>query len=543
MARPTAAPDATAGAVSGAGAAAGPVSEPGRERSGSHTGSGFEPGQHPRAAARTAPSAASAARPLAHGDVVIAAITSCTHTSNPSVMVAAGLLARNAVARGLTAKPWVKTSLAPGSRIVTDYLVAAGLQGALDALGFHTVGYGCTTCMGNSGPLDEAVARQIEERSLATAAVLSGNRNFEGRIHPLARANYLASPPLVVAYALAGSLLVDLATEPLGTASDGAPVHLRDIWPKEAEIEEVVARTVTRELFVGRYGGEFAGAEQWSRLPAAPGELFAWPAASEYIKRPPFFAVQTRHRGSPGDIPGARALLMLGDSVTTDHISPIGAIPADSPAGRYLIAHGVAPRDFNSYGARRINHEVMVRGTFANPQVRNELVPGVDGGFTRHLPDGATMSVYDAAMKYAAEGVPCVVIAGAEYGFGSARDWAAKGTLLLGVRAVIAEGFERIHRANLVGMGVLPLEFARGTTRRTLGLTGEETYTLAGLADLSPGMEIPCTIGRADGSAMTIPLRVRIDTAVEADWYRHGGVLNYVLLQLVEAGAAPAPSG
>ena len=485
------------------------------------------------AASADAGSADARAANLRDGDVVIAAITSCTNTSNPSVLMAAGLLARNAVARGLRARPWVKTSLTPGSRIVTDYLAQAGLQPALDALGFQPAGYGCTSCMGNSGPLDEAVAAQIRERGLVATAVLSGNRNFESRIHPLARTNYLASPPLVVAYAIAGTVRIDLACEPLGHDPDGVPVYLRDLWPDDDEVNDAVSRFVTRGLFEARYGPGFSGSSEWDRLEAAAGERFAWPARSDYLRRPPFFDGQGRTPAPIADIVGARPLLMLGDSVTTDHISPIGAIPADSPAGRHLIEQGVAPRDFSFYGARRVNHDVMIRGTFANLQVRNELVPGTEGGVTRHMPDGATMSVHEAATRYRADGVPAVVVAGRDYGVGSSRDWAAKGTRLLGVRAVIAESFERIHRANLVGMGVLPLEFPAGTTRRTLGLTGEETFTVRGLDGVTPLATVDCVIARADGSTVTVPMRVRIDTAVEGDWYRHGGVLNFVLLELL----------
>ena len=470
---------------------------------------------------------------LRDGDVVIAAITSCTNTSNPSVLMAAGLLARNAVARGLSARPWVKTSLAPGSRIVTDYLAQAGLQPALDALGFQPAGYGCTSCMGNSGPLDDAVATQIRERGLVASAVLSGNRNFESRIHPLARTNYLASPPLVVAYAIAGTVRIDLAREPLGHDGAGTPVFLRDVWPSDDEVNDAVSRFVTRALFEARYGPGFSGSAEWDALEAATGERFAWPVRSDYLHRPPFFDGQDRAPAPIEDIVGARALLMLGDSVTTDHISPIGAIPLDTPAGRYLVEQGVAPRDFSFYGARRVNHEVMVRGTFANLQVRNELVPGTEGGVTRWMPGGVTMSVHDAAMRYGADGVPAVVVAGRDYGVGSSRDWAAKGTRLLGVRAVIAESFERIHRANLVGMGVLPLEFPAGTTRRTLGLTGDEAFTVRGLDALSPLSGVDCEILRADGSTTRVVMKVRIDTAVEADWYRHGGVLNFVLRELL----------
>jgi aconitate hydratase len=475
---------------------------------------------------------------LRHGDVVIAAITSCTNSSNPSVMMAAGLLARNAVARGLRSKPWVKTSLAPGSRIATDYLAKAGLQSALDQLGFQVAGYGCTTCMGNSGPLDEAVTEAIQRNKLVVTAVLSGNRNFESRIHPHARANYLASPPLVVAYAIAGSVNTDLSREPLGLDTEGQPVFLRDIWPSDEEIEREMARTITPELYRERYAEGFASAATWNELEAATGQLFEWPAQSDYIIRPPFFDGQTRQAPPIEDIVAARPLLMLGNSVTTDHISPIGAIGRDSAAGKYLISLGVKPADFSFYGARRVNHEVMIRGTFANIQVRNEMVPGVEGGFTRHMPDGEVMSVYEAAMRYRQSGTPAVVVAGSDYGCGSSRDWAAKGTRLLGIRAVIAESFERIHRANLVGMGVLPLEFEPGTTRHTLGLTGAERFDIQGLTSIAPRDSLRARIHYADGRERSIGLRVRIDTAAELDWYRNGGVLNFVLLQMLSRAQA-----
>ncbi len=472
---------------------------------------------------------------LQHGAVVIAALTSCTNTSNPLVMVAAGLIARNAVARGLRTKPWVKASLAPGSRLVSDYLEKAGLQGALDTLGFATVGYGCTTCQGNSGPLDETVAKQIEAGDLVVTAVLSGNRNFEGRIHPLVKTNYLASPPLVVAYALAGTVRIDLAREPLGTDAAGQPVYLRDIWPSDREVRDAVAQFITPDMFVARYGDGFSASQEWERLRAVAGDSYVWDAASDYIKRPPFFEGLSRTPPPVGDITGARPLLVLGDSVTTDHISPIGNIGTATAAGRYLSERGVEPADFNNYGSRRVNHDVMIRGTFANIRIRNEMVAGTEGGVTRHMPGGEVMTVHDAAMRYAAEGVPCVVVAGAEYGTGSSRDWAAKGTKLLGVRAVIAESFERIHRSNLVGMGVLPLQFTAGTTRKTLGLDGSEVYDVTGLAGgVTPRMQVQCTATRPDGTRQTFPLDVRIDTAVEVEWYRNGGVLNYVLLSLLE---------
>ncbi len=472
---------------------------------------------------------------LEDGAVVIAAITSCTNTSNPSVLVAAGLLARNAVARGLSVKPWVKTSLAPGSQVVTDYLEAAGLQTALDALGFNLVGYGCTTCIGNSGPLPEPVAEAIREGDLVAAAVLSGNRNFEGRVNPLTRANYLASPPLVVAYALAGNMRIDLARDPIGEDADGRPVHLRDIWPSGREIAETIETALAPEMFRRRYANVSDGDEHWRAVSAPTGETYAWDESSTYVKRPPFF--ETGADEEPGDVIGARPLLILGDSVTTDHISPAGTIERNSPAGRYLMAHGVEPRDFNSYGSRRGNHEVMMRGTFANIRIRNEMVPGTEGGVTRHMPDGTEMPVYDAAMKYQEEGVPLIVVAGREYGTGSSRDWAAKGTRLLGVRAVVVESFERIHRSNLVGMGVLPLQFAEGTTRRTLGLTGEETFDITGLADgVRPGMEVTMTVRRPDGSAETVPLLCRIDTEDEVEYFRAGGILQYVLRRLTATG-------
>jgi len=470
---------------------------------------------------------------LRHGHVVIAAITSCTNTSNPSVMIAAGLVARNAVERGLRTRPWVKTSLAPGSQVVTDYLRAAGLQPYLEELGFHLVGYGCTTCIGNSGPLDEAIARAIEEHGLVAAAVLSGNRNFEGRIHPQVRANYLASPPLVVAYALAGSVRLDVARDPLGTGADGKPVYLRDIWPSEHEIRAAVDSVLTPEMFANRYADVFRGEEQWQALEAPSGLTFEWDETSTYIRRPPYFDDVPETPPPTDDIEGARALVVLGDSVTTDHISPAGSIKTGSPAGAYLLAHGVQPPDFNSYGSRRGNHEVMVRGTFANIRLRNEMVPDRTGGFTKHMPEGTILPIYDAAMQYCREGVPLVIVAGKEYGTGSSRDWAAKGTRLLGVRAVIAESFERIHRSNLIGMGVLPLQFPDGVDRRTLGIDGTELFWITGLrGGLRPGIEVHLTVRRADGTERSVPLRCRIDTAEEAIYYAHGGILPYVLRQL-----------
>lgn len=472
---------------------------------------------------------------LHDGDVVIAALTSCTNTSNPSVMIAAGLLARNAVERGLRAKPWVKTSLAPGSRVVTDYLVAAGLAEPLDALGFNVVGYGCTTCMGNSGPLDEKIARQIQERELVVAAVLSGNRNFEGRIHPQARASYLASPPLVVAYALAGSVNLDLTSEPLGEDRDGRAVYLREIWPRDEEIDGIVRSIISPDMFVDRYKNGFSGSDEWESLPANCGTEFAWPQISEIIKQPPFLEGITAAASPLAGITGARPLLMLGDSVTTDHISPIATIHKDSPAWHYLREKGIEPEHIGTYNLRRLNHEVMMRGTFANPRIKNEMVEPQEGWFARHMPDGAVMPVFDAAMAYAAEGVPLVVVAGAEYGTGSSRDWAARGTRLLGVRAIVAESFERIHRSNLVGMGVLPLQFACGTTRKTLRLDGSERFTLGNLDWLSPRAQVECSIERVGGTIEKIPLLARVDTAVELAWYRNGGILPYVLRSMLKS--------
>ncbi len=472
---------------------------------------------------------------LGHGDVVIAAITSCTNTSNPSVMLAAGVLARNAVERGLTTKPWVKTSLAPGSQVVSDYLEKAGLQDDLDALGFELVGYGCTTCIGNSGPLPEAISKTINENDLVACSVLSGNRNFEGRISPDVRANFLASPPLVVAYAIAGSLKVDLLNDPLGFDHEGRPVFLRDIWPGSKEVEDCVARAVTSEMFRSRYAHVFEGDARWKAIPVSGGMTYEWQPDSTYVRNPPFFDGMGPQPDPVEDIAGARMLALLGDSVTTDHISPAGAIPPDSPAGRYLLAHGVTPGDFNSYGSRRGNHEVMMRGTFANIRLRNLMAPGTEGGVTIHQPSGEQMSIYDAAMRYQEEGVPLVVVAGKEYGTGSSRDWAAKGTRLLGVKAVIAESFERIHRSNLIGMGVLPLQFKDGDNRETLGLTGSETFDLAGIAGgITPGQDIACTVHYADGRKRGVSLLCRIDTADEAAYYEHGGILHYVLRRLAK---------
>ncbi len=470
---------------------------------------------------------------LGHGAIVIAAITSCTNTSNPATMLAAGLVARKAAARGLRAKPWVKTSLAPGSRVVTDYLRRAGLLDDLEQVGFALVGYGCTTCIGNSGPLPEPVRQAIEEGDLIAAAVLSGNRNFEGRISPWVRANYLASPPLVVAYALAGTMDVDIANQPVAFDAQGQPVYLADLWPTSAEIAEALSTAVDAEQFRTRYASVFEGDERWRSLPVPEGARFAWDPNSTYVRRPPFFEGMGLDVVAPGDIVGARALAVLGDSITTDHISPAGAIAPDSPAGRYLVEHGVKPTEFNSYGSRRGNHEVMMRGTFANIRLRNLMVPGVEGGWTRHLPDGEVMSIFDAAMKYRKEGIPLVVVAGREYGTGSSRDWAAKGPALLGVRAVLAQSFERIHRSNLVGMGILPLEFAPGQSRETLGLTGEEVYTIRGIADgLKPHDQLEVEAVAPDGNRAVFTVTARLDTPLEVEYYRHGGILQYVLRDL-----------
>jgi aconitate hydratase len=469
---------------------------------------------------------------LDHGAVVIAAITSCTNTSNPDVMIGAALLARNAARRGLAPKPWVKTTLAPGSRVVVDYYDKAGLTPYLDQLSFNLVGYGCTTCIGNSGPLIPAVSAAIAQGDLAVCSVLSGNRNFEGRIHPETKLNYLASPPLVVAYALTGTMDTNLTTDPLGTGSDGQPVYLRDIWPSATEISEVIASCLQPEMFTREYAEVFAGDQRWQALPVPSGDSFAWDPSSTYVRRPPYFDGLAPEPGPLRDIGGARVLALLGDSVTTDHISPAGAIKADSPAGRYLIEHGVGPRDFNSYGSRRGNHEVMIRGTFANIRLRNQLAPGTEGGLTRHQPSGEQMTIFDAATRYATDGVPLLVIAGAEYGSGSSRDWAAKGTALLGVRAVLAASYERIHRSNLIGMGVLPLQFAHGQDAQTLGLTGEETYTIRGLADAP---EVPRTVtvtAAGPGGTREFSATVRIDTPAEAAYYRHGGILPYILRDL-----------
>ncbi|WP_181705100.1 aconitate hydratase AcnA [Chthonobacter rhizosphaerae] len=469
---------------------------------------------------------------LGHGDVVIAAITSCTNTSNPSVMIGAGLLARNAVAKGLTSKPWVKTSLAPGSQVVAEYLEKAGLQGDLDALGFNLVGFGCTTCIGNSGPLPEAISKTINAADLVAAAVLSGNRNFEGRVNPDVRANYLASPPLVVAYALAGSMQVDLATEPLGTGSDGQPVYLKDIWPSSQEVAEFIRRNVTKEIFETKYADVFKGDANWQAISVAAGLTYAWDEGSTYVQNPPYFVGMGRKPGDVSDIHGARILGLFLDSITTDHISPAGSIKAASPAGKYLVENGVKPADFNQYGTRRGNHEVMMRGTFANIRIKNQMVPGVEGGVTVHHPDGAQMPIYDAAMRYKEEGVPLVVFAGKEYGTGSSRDWAAKGTNLLGVKAVIAQSFERIHRSNLVGMGIVPLTFKDGDSWQTLGLKGDETVTIRGIETVKPRETLTAEITYADGSSREVPLLCRIDTLDELDYFKNGGILQYVLRSL-----------
>jgi aconitate hydratase len=472
---------------------------------------------------------------LGNGDVVIAAITSCTNTSNPYVMIGAGLVARKARALGLTRKPWVKTSLAPGSQVVSDYLDAAGLTEDLDALGFNLVGYGCTTCIGNSGPLPEAISKAVQDGDLVAASVLSGNRNFEGRVNPDVRANYLASPPLVVAYAIAGDMHVDITSEPLGTSKDGKPVYLKDIWPTAREISDLVERTVTRESFRSKYADVFKGDAHWRGVEVVESETYAWPAGSTYVANPPYFQGMSRDPGVISDIKDARVLAILADSVTTDHISPAGSFRPAHPAGKYLMERQVPQSEFNSYGSRRGNHEVMMRGTFANIRIRNEMLEGVEGGYTLG-PDGGQASIYDAAMAWQAEGVPLVIVAGKEYGTGSSRDWAAKGTMLLGVKAVIAESFERIHRSNLVGMGVIPFEFTGGDTRKTLGFKGDETISISGLAgDLKPLSEVPAEITYGDGTTKTVMLKCRIDTAVEIEYVENGGVLHYVLRSLAKA--------
>ena len=473
---------------------------------------------------------------LTHGDVVIAAITSCTNTSNPYVMIAAGLVARKARAFGLTPKPWVKTSLAPGSQVVTDYLDRAGLTADLDAIGYNTVGYGCTTCIGNSGPLPDAIVDAIEDNKLVAAAVLSGNRNFEGRVHANVRANYLASPPLVVAYALFGNIREDITTAPIGTATDGKIVYLRDIWPSNKEIADTVNANLGRDQFLKRYADVFKGPSQWQAIEiAGSANTYSWSDSSTYVRNPPYFDGITMEPSIKTDIMGARILAELGDSITTDHISPAGNIRKTSPAGEYLANHQILQKDFNSYGARRGNHEVMMRGTFANPRIKNEMVSGIEGGITKHQPSGDVMPIYDAAMKYKSEGVPTIILGGKEYGTGSSRDWAAKGTMLLGARAVIVESFERIHRSNLVGMGVLPLTFMEGTTRHTLKLDGSETLDIIGLDDLAPGKTMSLAIHRADGTVEHVPLKCRIDTLDEVAYYKHGGILHYVLREMAKA--------
>ncbi len=469
------------------------------------------------------------------GAVVIAAITSCTNTSNPSVMMAAGLVARKAVAKGLTTKPWVKTSLAPGSKVVTEYFKVAGLDRDLDKLGFNLVGYGCTTCIGNSGPLPDPVEKAITDGDLTVASVLSGNRNFEGRVHPLVRTNWLASPPLVVAFALAGNVRLDLSKEPLGDDQDGNPVYLKDLWPSQAEIAEAVEKVKT-EMFHREYGEVFDGDEHWQSIKVPESKVYEWSDKSTYIQHPPFFEGMGAEPEPISNIEGARILALLGDSVTTDHISPAGSFKPDTPAGKYLQEHGVSPKDFNSYGSRRGNHEVMMRGTFANVRIRNEMLDGVEGGYTKHVPTGEQLPIYDAAMKYQQEGTPLVVIAGKEYGTGSSRDWAAKGTRLLGVKAVVAESYERIHRSNLIGMGVMPLQFANGVNRKSLQLTGEETISIEGLSgDIQPGQTLKMTVTYPDGRTESCDLKSRIDTANEAVYFRHGGILHYVVREMIKA--------
>ena len=469
------------------------------------------------------------------GHVVIASITSCTNTSNPAVLIAAGLLARNAVAKGLSAKPWVKTSLAPGSQVVADYLDKADLQGDLDALGFNIVAFGCTTCIGNSGPLAAPIAAAIEEEDLTVTAVLSGNRNFEGRISPHVKANYLASPPLVVAYAIAGTMTSDLYNDPLGQDQDGNDVYLKDIWPSNKEVSDTMMASLTREMFEKRYGNVYEGPKEWQAIPQSGGTIYDWPEGSTYVKNPPYFENMGPDPRAAEDVRGARPLMILGDSITTDHISPAGAIKKDSPAGQYLLEYQVRPEDFNSYGARRGNHEVMMRGTFANIRIKNEMVPDTEGGFSKHYPSGEDGSVFDIAMRYKEEGTPLVVFGGKEYGTGSSRDWAAKGSALLGVQAVITESFERIHRANLVFMGILPLVFKDGVTRKSLKLNGSEVVDLTGIeSDIKPGMDVQCKITRTDGSTEEVALHCRIDTLDEVDYYLHGGILQYVLRNMMK---------
>jgi aconitate hydratase len=474
---------------------------------------------------------------VADGAVLIAAITSCTNTSNPAVLVAAGLLARNARRRGLAAKPWVKTSLAPGSRVVTDYLKAANLLADLESVGFYLVGYGCTTCIGNSGPLRPEISDAVKVGDVIATSVLSGNRNFEGRVHPEVKMNFLASPPLVVAYALAGTMDIDLNADPIGVGSDGKPVFLKDLWPSAQDVQQAVAASVTSGMFKQGYASVFAGDENWNAIQVPQGEVYKWEAGSTYVRNPPYFEGMTMTPGAVADIRGARVLAVLGDSVTTDHISPAGNISKSSPAARYLMEQGVQPVDFNSYGSRRGNHEVMMRGTFANIRLRNLMVPGTEGGVSVHVPTGEQMSIYDAAMRYKAEGTPLIVLAGKEYGTGSSRDWAAKGTMLLGVRAVIAESFERIHRSNLIGMGVVPLQFKDGESAQSLGLTGKESYEIIGLNGGAAKM-VTVVATPASGAPVRFEARVRIDTPKEREYYQHGGILQYVLRQL--AGASKA---
>jgi len=482
---------------------------------------------------------ADAAHDIGHGDVVIAAITSCTNTSNPSVLIAAGLVARNAVAKGLKTKPWVKTSLAPGSQVVTDYLAKAGLDKSLDALGFNLVGYGCTTCIGNSGPLPPAISQAVMDNDLVVASVLSGNRNFEGRVNQDVRANYLASPPLVVAYALAGSIYVNLETDPLGEDRDGRAVYLRDVWPSNAEIEQMVRSAVTPEMFAKRYADVFKGDQRWQGISVGGGRTYAWDANSTYVQNPPYFTGMSITPTPPCDVVDARVLGLFGDSITTDHISPAGSIKKASPAGRYLTDRGVPQSEFNSYGARRGNHEVMMRGTFANIRIKNAMVRNddgsiVEGGFTIHHPSGERLAIYDAAMRYKQEGRELIIFAGKEYGTGSSRDWAAKGTTLLGVRAVVAESFERIHRSNLIGMGVLPLQFVDGQSWSALGLNGAETVSIAGVAQLGPRQSVTLKITRPDGRSEEVSVQCRIDTENEVEYFRNGGILHYVLRELAK---------
>jgi aconitate hydratase len=476
---------------------------------------------------------------LEPGAVVLAAITSCTNTSNPAVLVAAGLVAKKAHEKGMTVKPWVKTSFAPGSQVVTDYMVGAGLQEHMDAMGFGLVGYGCTTCIGNSGPLPEAVHNAIVDGDLSIGAVLSGNRNFEGRVHPLTKLNYLASPPLVVAYALAGSLTVDVANDSLGDDADGNPVYLKDIWPSNKEINDIINDVLTPEMYRQRYDNVQEGPVQWQKIPATSSMTYEWNSGSTYVQHPPYFEGMKAEPEPLEDVHGARSIAVLGDSITTDHISPAGNIQRDGPAGTYLLEHQVRPNEFNSYGARRGNHDIMMRGTFANIRIRNDVAPGTEGGVTKHYPDEEVMSIYDAAAKYQAEGVPLVVIGGKEYGTGSSRDWAAKGTLLLGIKAVIVESFERIHRSNLVGMGVLPLVFKDGASRQSLKLDGSESFDITGVeAGLKPGMDLDCKITRTDGSSETIKLLCRIDTLDEVAYFENGGILQYVLRNMLDDKAA-----